>query len=234
MHPFKVVVLTLFPELFPGALGCSVLGRARVNGLWSMEVINIKDFGIGRHKTVDDTPFGGGSGMVMRPDVLGDALDFAQRNNPYDILYMSPRGERFCQQHARELAIKDGVIIICARFEGVDERLINEYNVREVSIGDFIITGGELAAQTLVDATLRLIPGVIANATSLDEESFNEIGGNTLLEYPIYTKPREWRGRGVPEVLLSGHHANIAQWRMDQAYRLTLARRPDLLGGAKN
>ncbi|ARJ69410.1 tRNA (guanosine(37)-N1)-methyltransferase TrmD [Paracoccus contaminans] len=215
-------VVTLFPEAFPGVLGLSLTGRALAEGLWSLRTIGLRDHGLGRHRNVDDTPAGGGAGMVIRADVLDAALRQADPALP--ILYLSPRGRPLTQARARALAQGRGVTLICGRFEGVDQRILDARGIEEISIGDYVLTGGELAAQVLIDATVRLIPRVLGNQDSLAEESFS----HGLLEHPQYTKPAEWEGRRVPDVLLSGNHAAIAQWRADEAARLTKERRPDL------
>jgi tRNA (guanine37-N1)-methyltransferase len=224
--PWRATVLTLFPEIFPGPLGASLLGDALQRELWSLETGQIREHGLGRHRSVDDTPAGGGPGMVMRADVLGAALDAA---SPADDLrprlLMSPRGAPFTQSAARDLAAGPGVLIVCGRFEGIDERVIEARQLREVSIGDFVLAGGEIAAMALIEACVRLIPGVMGKLASGDEESFE----NALLEYPHYTRPREWEGRAIPDVLLSGDHARIAAWRRAEAERITSRRRPDLL-----
>ncbi|RME14000.1 MAG: tRNA (guanosine(37)-N1)-methyltransferase TrmD, partial [Alphaproteobacteria bacterium] len=222
-------VITLFPGAFPGVLGESLTGRALQEGRWRLETIDLREFGIGRHRNVDDTPAGGGAGMVLRADVLGAAIDHASAGTPperdrWPLLLLSPRGRRFDQEMARRLASGTGATFVCGRFEGVDERVIEEYAIEEVSLGDFVMTGGEIAAQAMIDATVRLLPGVLGNAASTEEESFS----NGLLEHPQYTRPAEWRGRAIPPVLLSGHHGDIARWRLDQAERITRARRPDL------
>jgi tRNA (guanine37-N1)-methyltransferase len=222
-------VLTLFPETFPGVLGASLTGRALQRGLWALEPIDLRTFGTGRHRQVDDTPAGGGAGLVMRADVLGRALDMAATGTPeeparWPRLYLSPRGAPFTQEMARRLAGAEGVTILCGRFEGVDQRVIDHFALEEVSLGDFVLTGGEIAAQAMLDATVRLIPGVLGNAASTEEESFSD----GLLEHPQYTQPRDWRGHAIPEVLLSGNHGEIARWRREQAERLTRERRPDL------
>jgi len=220
----KITVLTLYPEMFPGVLGDSLLGRALDSNLWNLELVNIRDFASDKHKTVDDTPYGGGPGMVMKADVLGAALDYAISMNPNAIkLYTSPRGEVFKQQTAQEFCGKD-MIILCGRFEGVDERVIQHYHLREISIGDYVLTGGEVAAQVIIEASVRLLAGVVGAAESLTEESFS----NNLLEYPQYTKPQNWREMQIPPVLLSGNHAEIAKWRREQSISITKARRPDL------
>ncbi len=223
--PWRMTMLTLFPDLFPGPLGASLTGQALKAGLWSLNAINIRDFGIGRHRTVDDTPTGGGAGMVLRADVIAAAIDRAREDNPdVPVIYLSPRGEPFCQAHAAEFARGPGLTMLAGRFEGVDERVITGRNLRELSIGDYVLSGGELAAMVIADACLRLIPGVIGAAGSLSEESFED----GLLEYPQYTKPREFEGKAIPEILLSGDHAKIAAWRRAQAVNLTASRRPDL------
>jgi tRNA (guanine37-N1)-methyltransferase len=228
--PWRATVLTLFPEMFPGPLGLSLAGQALQAGIWSLSTVAIREFGLGRHRAVDDAPAGGGAGMVMRADVLAAAIDHARDEDPDSpLLYLSPRGERFNQALARELAGGPGALLVAGRFEGVDERVIAARQMREVSIGDYVLSGGELAAMVLIDACVRLLPGVVGSAESLAEESF-EAG---LLEHPHYTKPREWEGRQIPEVLLSGDHKKIAEWRRREAERLTAERRPDLLSGPR-
>ena len=222
-------IITLFPSAFPGVLGESLTGRALKDGLWALEPIDLRPFGEGRHRNVDDSPAGGGAGMVLRADVLGKAIDIAQSGVSSDrtkwpILYMSPRGKPLDQAMARRLATCDGLTILCGRFEGVDERVIEEYRIEEVSLGDFVLTGGEIAAQALLDATVRLLPGVLGNEASTEEESFSA----GLLEHPQYTRPAEWRDRTIPEVLTSGHHGRIADWRRNMSEQLTRERRPDL------
>ncbi|MDP5307644.1 tRNA (guanosine(37)-N1)-methyltransferase TrmD [Paracoccus spongiarum] len=220
-------VVTLFPEAFPGLLGLSLTGKALAEGLWNLRMIPLRDFGIGRHRNVDDTPAGGGAGMVIRADVLDAALREARQAAPGPVIYMSPRGTPLTQARARTLAEGPGVTLICGRFEGVDQRVLDAHEIEEISIGDYVLTGGEIAAQVLIDATVRLIPRVLGNQDSLAEESFS-IGNRGLLEAPQYTKPARWDGREIPEVLLSGHHAAIAAWRAREAERLTKERRPDL------
>lgn len=221
--PWRAKVLTIFPEMFPGALGHSLAGRALAAGLWTLETVDIRAFASDKHRTVDDAPFGGGPGMVMRPDVLDTAIGTtAEPDGP--LVYLSPRGRLIDQARVRGLADGRGVRIICGRFEGVDERVLETREIEELSLGDFVLSGGELAAMCLVDACVRLLPGVVGRRESLAEESFE--GG--LLEYPHYTKPQSWRGREVPSVLLSGHHERIRAWRTSQAERLTRERRPDL------
>ena len=223
---FRATILTLFPEMFPGPLGLSLAGDALARGLWSIEARNIRDHGLGRHRSVDDTPAGGGAGMVLRADVLAAAIDAAApADDPRPRLLMSPRGRPFTQQQARSLAAGPGAIIVCGRFEGVDERVIEARSLTEISIGDYVLSGGEIAATVLLDACVRLIPGVMGGADSHAEESFE----NGLLEYPHYTRPRDWEGRAIPDVLLSGDHRKIAEWRHEQSLRLTRERRPDLL-----
>ncbi len=217
-------VVTLFPEAFPGTLGLSLTGRALAAGLWALETIDLRTHGLGRHRNVDDTPAGGGAGMVLRPDVVAAALTEASAGPDWPVLALSPRGRRFDQATARALAAGPGVTLLCGRFEGIDERVLEAFAVTEVSLGDFVLTGGEIAAQALLDATVRLIPRVLGNQASTEEESFSE----GLLEHPHYTKPAVWGGRAIPEVLLSGHHADIARWRRFMAERLTKERRPDL------
>lgn len=222
-------VITLFPEAFPGVLDLSLTGKARAQGLWSLETVPLRPFGEGRHRNVDDTPAGGGAGMVLRADVLARAIEEAQATAPRDracwpIVYLSPRGRPFRQEDARRFAQGDGITLLCGRFEGVDERVLEHYGIEEVSLGDFVLTGGEIAAQALIDATVRLIPRVLGNQRSTEEESFSA----GLLEHPHYTKPPVWEGRAIPEILLSGNHAKIADWRRAMAERLTKERRPDL------
>jgi tRNA (guanine37-N1)-methyltransferase len=231
--PWRACVLTLFPEMFPGPLGTSLAGQALDAGIWSLETLQIRDFGIGRHRQVDDSPAGGGAGMVLRADVLGSALDHARGQNPNaPLLYMTPRGAPLTQAMAHEFADGPGVTILAGRFEGIDERVIEAYNLREVSIGDYVLSGGEVAAIVVLDAIVRLLPGVIGAAESLTHESFE----HGLLEYPHYTKPREWQGRTTPDILLSGDHKKIEAWRQAQSERITAERRPDMLKprGPKN
>ena len=218
----KVKVLTIFPEIFPGFLGYSLTGKALEEDKWSLTAVNIRDYALDKHKSVDDTPCGGGAGMIMRPDVLGRAIEANYTKGK--IIYMSPKGTPFTQKKAHELSQESELTIICGRFEGIDERVIEAYNIEEISIGDYILTGGEQAAQIMLDAVVRLLPGVLGNEDSLSDESFE----NYLLEYPQYTRPIEWEGHSVPEVLLSGHHQKIAEWRRDKAEAVTRAKRPDL------
>lgn len=222
-------VITLFPEAFPGVLGASLTGKALQDGLWRLNTLDLRTFGLTKHRNVDDTPYGGGAGMVLRPDVVGAALDQAARNTPknrkkWPVVYLSPRGIPFTQSKAQEWAAADGLTMLCGRFEGVDQRVIDAYDIEEVSLGDFVLTGGEIAAQAMIDATIRLRPGVLGNHDSTLEESFSQ----DLLEHPQYTKPAEWLGQKVPEVLTSGDHGKIAKWRSEQSEKLTQDRRPDI------
>lgn len=226
---FRVQVLTLYPELFPGPLGHSLTGKALALGLWALEVLDIRSFSTDKHRSVDDTPAGGGPGMVLRPDVLGAAIDTAMASalpdrGQWPLIALSPRGRPFGQTRAAALAAGQGVTLVCGRFEGIDQRVLDARAVEEVSIGDFVLTGGEIAAYAVLDAVLRLRPGVLGNAASARDESFAQ----GLLEHPQYTRPPEWEGRAVPEVLLSGHHARIAEWRAAQSRAVTKDRRPDL------
>ena len=222
---WRATVATLFPELFPGPLAASLAGEALRQGLWALETVALRDFGVGRHRAVDDTPAGGGAGMVLRADVVAAAID-AARGGAADLpgIVLTPRGELFTQQVARELAAGPGVLLLAGRFEGFDQRVIEARSLREISIGDYVLAGGELAAMVLIDAVVRLLPGVIGATASLAEESYEQ----GLLEYPHYTRPREWEGRAIPAVLLTGDHKKIADWRRAEAERLTRERRPDL------
>lgn len=224
-------VITLLPQAFPGVLGESLTGKALADGLWDLRAIDLRGFGEGKHRNVDDTPAGGGAGMVLRPDVVASALDEAAMAVPvgtapvdWPVIYLSPRGRPMDQAMAQELAQAKGMTLLCGRFEGVDERVLEAYGVQEVSLGDFVLTGGEIAAMALIDATVRLLPGVLGNAASTEEESFSD----GLLEHPQYTRPATWQGRDIPEVLLSGNHGKIAAWRRAQSEDVTRARRPDL------
>ena len=222
---FKATVLTLYPEMFPGHLGLSMAGRALKEELWVLDTVQIRDFASSKHKNVDDTPAGGGAGMVMRADVVAKAIDHvAQPDDARPRLMLSPRGRPLTQEKVRELAAGTGVILLCGRFEGVDERVIEARMLEEVSVGDYVLSGGEPAALTLLDAVVRLLPGVMGNEQSGEAESFE--GG--LLEHPHYTRPAEWEGRTIPDVLMSGNHGKIAEWRRLEAERLTRERRPDL------
>ena len=219
---FRATILTLYPEMFPGPLGTSLAGRALSEGKWSLDAVNIRDFAIDKHRTVDDTPAGGGAGMVLRADVVASALDSVADGRP--ILAMTPRGKPLTQVRVRELAAGPGAIVLCGRFEGFDERLFDARPVEQVSIGDYVLSGGEMGALVLLDACIRLLPGVMGAPSSGDEESFE----SGLLEYPHYTRPVEWEGRTIPEVLRSGDHAKIAAWRKSMAEADTRLRRPDL------
>ena len=216
-------VFTLYPELFPGPLGVGIYKKAQDKKLWSLKVIDIRDYALDKHKTVDDTPFGGGSGMLMRADIIASALDKNISNTNEPILYLSPKGKKFNQTYAKKIK-KENINIICGHFEGIDQRLLETRNIKEVSIGDFILSGGEIGAMTLIDTVVRLIPGVLGNSNSLTDETFE----GSLLEYPQYTKPQKWEKKDVPDVLLSGDHAKIKDWRLDQSESITRRRRPDL------
>jgi tRNA (guanine37-N1)-methyltransferase len=222
---FAATILTLFPAMFPGPLGQSLAGDALSRGLWSLDTRDIREHGLGRHRAVDDTPAGGGPGMVMRADVLAASLDAALApDDPRPRLIMSPRGQPFRQAQARQWSEGPGLVIVCPRFEGVDERVIEARGLIEVSIGDYVLSGGEIAALAVLDACVRLLPGVMGKEESSAEESFEK----GLLEYPHYTRPREWEGRAIPDVLLTGDHARIAAWRRAETARITRERRPDL------
>lgn len=225
---WRATVLTLFPEMFPGPLGASLPGKALEKGVWLMETLDIREFARNKHRSVDDTPFGGGAGMVMRPDVVDAALG-AVADRPGPVIYLSPRGRKLDQAMARDLADGPGVTLLCGRYEGVDQRVIDSRRIVEVSLGDFVLSGGEPAAMALIDACVRLLPGAMGSEESLDEESFER----GLLEYPHYTRPQAWIDhdgveRVVPEVLTSGHHEKVRQWRRAEAERITAERRPDL------
>jgi tRNA (guanine37-N1)-methyltransferase len=223
---FAADVVTLFPELFPGPLGASVVGRGAAQGLWTLNLTQLRDFATDRHHSVDDTPAGGGLGMVLKPDVLAAAIDsISHQNDPRPRLLMSPRGVPLTQARAHALANGPGVVIVCGRFEGVDERVIEARNLEEVSIGDYVLAGGEVAAMVLLEAVVRLIPGVLGKDESHADESFE----NGVLEYPQYTRPQSFEGREIPAVLSSGDHGKVAEWRAEQSRILTKTRRPDLL-----
>ena len=222
---FRATILTLYPEMFPGHLGTSLAGKAMERGQWALDTVQIRDFATDKHRTVDDTPAGGGAGMVLKPDVLARAIDHASESDSRPRLLMSPRGKPLTQKRVRELAGGEGVIIVCGRFEGVDQRVIDGRGLEEISIGDYILSGGEPAALILLDAIVRILPGVMGNDLSGLHESFE--GG--LLEHPHYTRPQIWEGREIPAILTSGNHAAIAKWQKEQAERLTKERRPDLL-----
>jgi tRNA (guanine37-N1)-methyltransferase len=219
---WRACVLTLFPEMFPGPLAQSLAGRALQTGAWSLRTVNIRDFAADRHRTVDDTPFGGGAGMVLRPDIVDAAIASVADARP--LIFLSPRGRRLTQRDVRRYADSPGAILLCGRYEGVDQRVVEARGMEEISIGDYVLSGGELPALVLLDAVVRLLPGVMGAAESATEESF----AHHLLEYPHFTRPAEWEGRRVPDVLLSGHHAAVAAWRQAEAERVTRERRPDL------
>jgi tRNA (guanine37-N1)-methyltransferase len=224
---YTVSIITLFPDMFPGALGHSILARAAAKGAWNLKIIDIRGHSLpNNHKTVDDTPYGGGAGMVMRPDVIAAAIQAAKAENPTaPVYFMSPAGTPFTTAKAKDLAKGEGVILLCGHYEGIDQRVLDKYVDGEISIGDFVLTGGEIPAMAVVDAIIRQLPGVLGNAEGLHEESFE----NNLLEYPHYTRPEVFEGVSVPEVLKSGNHAKIDAWRQEQALERTKARRPDLL-----
>jgi tRNA (guanine37-N1)-methyltransferase len=221
---WRATILTLFPDMFPGPLGVSLAGKALTSGLWSLEARDIRDSATDKHRSVDDTPAGGGPGMVLRADVLAAAIDAADAGDGRPRLLMSPRGRPLTQSQIRDLAAGPGPLIVCGRFEGVDQRVIEARNLQEVSIGDYVLSGGEIAAMALIDACVRLLPGVMGKQASGEDESFSE----GLLEYPQFTRPQEFEGRGIPEILISGDHAKVAAWRRAEAEALTRARRPDL------
>ena len=220
---YAVKIFTLYPETFPGPLAGGIYGKAMRNGLWSLKTVNIRDYADDKHKTVDDTVFGGGSGMLMKPDIVANSLD-KNISKGEKIFYLSPKGKKFDQKFAKEISNKNFINLICGHFEGVDERILNTRNIEEISIGDYVLSGGESAAFVVIDSILRLLPGVIGNEISKNEESFE----NGLLEYPQYTKPKIWEEKSVPEVLLSGDHAKIKDWRLSQSEAITRDRRPDL------
>jgi len=226
--PWTAKILTLYPDMFPGPMAHALAGRALEAGVWSLEAINIRDFATGKHGSVDDTPAGGGAGMVLRADVVAAAVDAAVADAAADrawpVIYLSPRGTPLCQARVQKLAQSSGAVLICGRFEGIDERVLEARPIEEISLGDFILSGGEMAAFALMDAVVRLLPGVVGEPASLRHESFED----GLLEYPHYTRPQRWENRGIPEVLLSGDHRKIAAWRHAQAERITKERRPDL------
>jgi tRNA (guanine37-N1)-methyltransferase len=219
---WRATVLTLFPQMFPGPLGLSLAGRALAAGVWSLEARDLRSYATDKHRSVDDTPFGGGAGMVMRPDVLDAALADADDGRP--LIYLSPRGAPLTQKRATELATGPGVVLLCGRYEGIDQRVIEARTLIELSVGDYVLSGGEPGALVVLDACVRLLPGVMGTPASADDESFSD----GLLEYPHYTRPAEWNGRAVPPVLISGHHGEVAAWRRAEAERLTRQRRPDL------
>ena len=220
---FKVSILTLFPEIFPGPLGVSLLGNALQNKLWELNLINIRDFAKDRHKSVDDTPYGGGAGMVMKPDVIEMALNSIS-DFPGQRVCLTPRGKRLSQQKVKKLSLEDGLVLLCGRYEGIDQRVIDYYNFDEISIGDYVVTGGESAAIVLLESVLRLLPNVLGGNETLKEESFSD---TSLIEYPQYTKPKEWNGINVPEVLISGDHEKIKNWRNKERVKITKIRKLD-------
>jgi tRNA (guanine37-N1)-methyltransferase len=224
-NPWTARILTILPEIFPGPLGASLIGKGLETGVWALDVIDIRDFAPDRHRSVDDTPAGGGPGMVMRADVVGRAIDAIQeKTTDAPLIYLSPRGKPLTQQRVRELSAGPGVSVLCGRFEGLDQRVLDARNIEEISIGDFVLAGGDVAACVLIEACVRLLPGVIGDGASLESESFEQ----GLLEYPHYTRPREWEGLEIPEVLLSGDHKKIAAWRREMSEKITRERRPDL------
>jgi tRNA (guanine37-N1)-methyltransferase len=220
---WKARIFTLYPELFPGPLGIGLYKKALEKKLWSLDVVNIRDYSVDKHKTVDDTPFGGGSGMLMRADVIANSLDKNISDKAEPIIYLSPKGKKFDQTYAKKILNKN-INIICGHFEGVDERLLETRNIEEISVGDFVLSGGEIGALVIIDSIVRLIPGVLGNSNSLKDETFER----NLLEYPQYTKPQKWEKKDIPEVLLTGDHAKIKDWRLDQSEDITRRRRPDL------
>lgn len=228
-QPWRTSVITLMPDMYPGPLSHSLIGDAYARGLWSLDVIDLRAHGVGRHQQVDDSPYGGGAGMVIKPDVVDSAINAASIRNPgATLIHLSPRGERLSQAHFIELS-QAPLTVLCGRYEGIDQRVLDAHHVREISLGDFVITGGDLAAMVLIEGCVRLLPGVVGDAASLAEESFGIHGRYVnLLEYPLYTKPAEWNGNAVPEILTGGHHAKIDAWRLAQAEALTQERRPDM------
>jgi tRNA (guanine37-N1)-methyltransferase len=220
---YAVKIFTLYPETFPGPLAGGIYGKAMRNGLWSLKTVNIRDYADDKHKTVDDTVFGGGSGMLMKPDIVANSLD-KNISKGEKIFYLSPKGKKFNQNFANSLSKQNGINLICGHFEGVDDRLLSTRNIEEISIGDYVLSGGETAAFVILDAVLRLIPGVLGNKDSIKDETFE----NSLLEYPQFTKPKIWEGKSVPDVLFSGDHAKIKSWRLSQSEDITRRQRPDL------
>ena len=221
--PWQATVLTLFPDAFPGILDTSIIGTAQKHDIWGLETVDIRNFSANKHRNVDDTPAGGGPGMVLKPDIAAAAIDSVALNGR-PLIYLTPRGAPLSQQRVREMATGPGVVVFCGRFEGLDQRVIDARQMEEISIGDFVLAGGEIAAQAMIEACVRLLPGVLGDADSAVEESFED----GLLEYPLYTRPRDWEGRSIPEVLLSGDHKKIAAWQREQQIEITKARRPDL------
>ena len=227
--PWQARIITLFPEMFPGPLNFSLSGKALSKNLWDLQTINIRDFGTGKHQSVDDTPAGGGAGMILKPNIVDNALraatqDFKTSKEAWPLIYVTPHGKKFTQDMAFRFSKAKGIVLVCGRYEGIDTRVINKWNLEEVSLGDFILSGGELVSYVIIEAVVRLLPGVLGNKESILEESFS----NGLLEYPQYTKPSSWDGHKIPEVLMSGNHQEIKQWRKKQSEKITKEKRPDL------
>ena len=224
---WKANILTLYPDIYPGYLGYSLLGKALEKNIWELNIYNLRDFGEGKHKTVDDKPFGGGAGMIIKPDILGDAIEetLIKNHDQQKLVYLSPKGKPFKQVDAEKFSQSNGVSILCGHFEGIDQRIIDIYEVEEISMGDYVLTGGEVASFAFLDAIIRLLPGVLGNEISIKDESFSD----NLLEYPQYTKPQEYKNIKVPDVLLSGNHEKIAEWRREKSIEITEKNRPDLL-----
>lgn len=224
---WKANILTLYPDIYPGYLGYSLLGKALEKNIWELNIYNLRDFGEGKHKAVDDKPFGGGAGMIIKPDILGDAIaeTLIKNHDQQKLVYLSPKGKPFKQVDAEKFSQSNGVSILCGHFEGIDQRVIDIYEVEEISMGDYVLTGGEVASFAFLDAIIRLLPGVLGNEISIKDESFSD----NLLEYPQYTKPQEYKNIKVPDVLLSGNHEKIAEWRREKSIEITEKNRPDLL-----
>jgi len=224
---WKANILTLYPDIYPGYLGYSLLGKALEKNIWELNIYNLRDFGEGKHKAVDDKPFGGGAGMIIKPDILGDAIEetLIKNHDQQKLVYLSPKGKPFKQVDAEKFSQSNGVSILCGHFEGIDQRVIDIYEVEEISMGDYVLTGGEVASFAFLDAIIRLLPGVLGNEISIKDESFSD----NLLEYPQYTKPQEYKNIKVPDVLLSGNHEKIAEWRREKSIEITEKNRPDLL-----
>ena len=224
---WKANILTLYPDIYPGYLGYSLLGKALEKKIWELNIYNLRDFGEGKHKSVDDKPFGGGAGMIIKPDILGDAIEetLIKNHDQQKLVYLSPKGKPFKQVDAERFSQSNGVSILCGHFEGIDQRVIDIYEVEEISMGDYVLTGGEVASFAFLDAIIRLLPGVLGNEISIKDESFSD----NLLEYPQYTKPQEYKNIKVPDVLLSGNHEKIAEWRREKSIEITEKNRPDLL-----
>ena len=224
---WKANILTLYPDIYPGYLGYSLLGKALQKKIWELNIYNLRDFGEGKHKVVDDKPFGGGAGMIIKPDILGNAIEktLIKNHNQQKLVYLSPKGKPFKQVDAEKFSQSNGVSILCGHFEGIDQRIIDIYEIEEISMGDYVLTGGEVASFAFLDAIIRLLPGVLGNEISIKDESFSD----NLLEYPQYTKPQEYKNIKVPDVLLSGNHEKIAEWRREKSLEITKKNRPDLL-----